>query len=55
MTAHERLTRFEQWRDSLPARQTTYEVTRELEQRARAINGGKQLPRPWSQANGGPY
>lgn len=31
MTAHERLTRFEQWRESLPARQTTYEVIRELE------------------------
>jgi hypothetical protein len=55
-TGEERLTRFEAWSREAEFRAArNHPVVCEIEDIARRINGGKQLPRPWSQANGGPY
>lgn len=54
-TGLDRLARFEAWKASVPQRQTSLEVIAELEARARRINGGKNLPRPYPPQDGGSF
>ncbi len=55
LTGREKLSGFERFCARIPERQNAIEVQREIEAIARRLAGGINPPRPWSQANGGPY